>query len=58
MNFTKIISFVRNLRNDEKGVTAIEYGLIAATVVVIGLATIGPIGGQLAGTFTSISGAL
>jgi pilus assembly protein Flp/PilA len=40
---------------DESGVTAIEYGLIAAliSVVIIGAAT--AVGGQLAAVFTTIS---
>jgi pilus assembly protein Flp/PilA len=46
------------LKNDLEGVTAMEYGLLAATTVVVGLAAIGTIGPQLAGVFTSISNAL
>ncbi|MBV9051651.1 MAG: Flp family type IVb pilin [Hyphomicrobiales bacterium] len=43
---------------DESGATAIEYGLIAALISVVIIATITAVGTQLQKTFTSISGAL
>jgi len=46
------------LSRDEKGVTALEYGVIAAVTIVVGLAAFGTIGGLLDGTFGSIAGAL
>ncbi|BBK31527.1 Flp pilus assembly pilin Flp [Stella humosa] len=53
-----VVSAGRALRRDERGVTALEYGVIAAVVIVVGLATVSTIGTQLAAVFTSISGAL
>ena len=40
---------------DEVGATAIEYGLIAALISVVIIATITAIGTQLKTTFTSVS---
>jgi pilus assembly protein Flp/PilA len=47
-----------SLKNDLKGVTAMEYGLLAATTVVVGLASIGVIGTSLATVFAKINTAL
>jgi pilus assembly protein Flp/PilA len=46
------------LRSCEKGVSALEYGVIAAVTIVVGLAAFSTIGGQLNTTFTSISTSL
>jgi pilus assembly protein Flp/PilA len=43
---------------DEGGATAIEYGLIAALISVVIIATITAVGTQLTKTFTTISTAL
>ena len=43
---------------DEGGATAIEYGLIAALISVVIIATITAVGTQLSATFTSVSTAL
>jgi pilus assembly protein Flp/PilA len=43
---------------DEGGATAIEYGLIAALISVVIIATITAVGTQLTKTFTSVSTAL
>jgi pilus assembly protein Flp/PilA len=47
-----------NIRDDLKGVTAMEYGLLAATTVVVGMAAIAGIGTHLATVFASINTAL
>lgn len=58
----KAYSFVQSrlgaLRRDEKGVTALEYGVIAAVVIVIGLATFLTIGETLDGVFTTVNTSL
>ncbi len=46
-----ILRFVR----DTSGATAIEYGLIAAGISVVIIATVNALGGQLKTTFTTIS---
>lgn len=50
--------FFARLRKDEKGATAIEYGLIAAliSVGIIGAAT--TLGNNIGGTFKNVGGAL
>ena len=47
----------RFLRSDD-GVTAIEYGLIAALISVVIIGAAGLVGTQLAGVFTRISAQL
>ncbi len=48
---SKLYTFLR----DEKGATAIEYGLIAAGISVAIIAAVNTLGGQLNATFTSVS---
>jgi pilus assembly protein Flp/PilA len=43
---------------DEEGVTAIEYGLIAALIAVVIIASVTIVGTQLVLVFTAISDAL
>jgi pilus assembly protein Flp/PilA len=44
--------------NDEAGVTAIEYGLIAGLISVVIIAAVTLVGTNLTGKFTAISTAL
>lgn len=46
------------LRTDRRAVTALEYGLIAAAVVAIGLAGFSVIGDNLQTKFTDVEAAL
>jgi pilus assembly protein Flp/PilA len=48
---SRILAFLKN----ESGATAIEYGLIAAGISVVIIATVNTIGSTLNGKFTSIS---
>ena len=48
---SKVVAFLKN----ESGATAIEYGLIAAGISVVIIATVNTIGTTLNGSFTSIS---
>jgi pilus assembly protein Flp/PilA len=48
---SKVLAFLK----DEAGATAIEYGLIAAGISVVIIATVNTIGTTLNGTFNSIS---
>jgi pilus assembly protein Flp/PilA len=48
---SKVIAFLK----DESGTTAIEYGLIAAGISVVIIATVNAIGVNLNGTFQSVS---
>jgi len=47
--------FFTSLRRDERGATAIEYGLIAALIAVAALTAMGNIGGQVNQTFSNVS---
>lgn len=46
------------LRKDEKGATAIEYGLIAALVAVAAIGALGTLGDNLSATFSSVASKL
>lgn len=43
---------------DRRGVTAMEYGLIAALIAVVIIGAVGLVGTELAAVFTKISGEL
>jgi pilus assembly protein Flp/PilA len=51
---SKIVSAVKAFVADENGVTAIEYGLIAALMAVAIVAAVGTLGEGLKTTFNSI----
>lgn len=42
----------------QKGAAMIEYALLAALIAVVVMATVGPLGTQIAGVFTTITAAL
>jgi len=48
-------SLLKRFADDESGVTAIEYGLIAAGIGVAILTVVNTVGGSLAGVFTAVS---
>lgn len=52
------MSFIRKLFKNEKGATAIEYGLIAALIAVAAIAALGAVGDELNTTFESVNTAL
>ena len=52
------MSLVACFLRDERGATAIEYGLIAAGISVAIIATVAGLGTKLNSTFTSVQGAL
>jgi len=49
-----MIKFIKLIRN-EKGATAIEYGLIAALIAVAAIGAMQSIGTKLGTTFNSVS---
>jgi pilus assembly protein Flp/PilA len=49
--------FLKLIKNN-KGATAIEYGLIAALIAVAAIAAMGNIGNQLRNTFNNVSNEL
>ena len=54
----KITSFLRGLWKDEAGVTAIEYGLIAALIAVIIITAVSIVGTDLRNMFNTIAASI
>jgi len=52
------MSMIARFFHDEKGATAIEYGLIAAGISVAIIAVVQGLGSKLNSTFTSVQNAL
>jgi len=52
------MKFFRKLFKDNKGATAIEYGLIAALIAVAAIVAMGALGDSLTNTFDNVSDAL
>ena len=53
--FATMILLIQNLRGDKRGVTALEYGLIASLVAVVIIAAVSLLGNNLSKTFNSIA---
>jgi len=51
----RIMQFVQKFAREEDGVTAIEYGLIAALIAVAIIATVKIVGTDLNAVFTKVS---
>jgi pilus assembly protein Flp/PilA len=49
---------IKRFLTEEDGVTAIEYGLIAALIAVVIIVMVGNVGQALLGTFTDVNTAL
>ena len=56
--YTQALIWLKSLIEQDEGVTAIEYGLIAALIAVVIIAAITVVGTELNTTFTAISTAL
>lgn len=56
--FVKAQVALANYKNDEQGVTAIEYGLIAAGIAVVIATQVDLIGTNLTALFSKIAGEL
>jgi pilus assembly protein Flp/PilA len=58
----KYVGYLKRFVRDEDGVTAIEYGLIAALIAVVIIGAVEAVGGGVSGVFnevsTSLAGAL
>jgi pilus assembly protein Flp/PilA len=51
-------NLVSRFMNDESGVTAIEYGLIAALLAVVIIAAVAAVGTNLSKTFSTVANSL
>lgn len=54
----KIILATRRFLRDEEGVTAIEYGLIAALIAIVIIASVALVGNKLNIVFNKVANAL
>jgi pilus assembly protein Flp/PilA len=52
------MSFIRKIAKNNKGATAIEYGLIAALIAVAAITAMSGVGNKLNSTFTNVSNKL
>ena len=50
------MTMIKKFFKDESGATAIEYGLLAALISVVGVTAMTIAGTQLSGLFTTVSG--
>ena len=55
---TLLVKTARALRESRQGVTAIEYGLIAALIAVVIIAGINGVGTGISTTFNNVSSSL
>ena len=53
-----MMDFIRNFMREEDGVTAIEYGLIAALIAVVIIVSVTSVGTALSTKFTAIATAI
>jgi pilus assembly protein Flp/PilA len=51
-------AFYKKLIQDEAGVTAIEYGLIAALIAIAAIGAMSTLGGSLTSTFSLVASKL
>jgi pilus assembly protein Flp/PilA len=52
------MKFIRKMLKNNKGATAIEYGLIAALIAVAAIAALKSVGGSVSGTFNNVNNGL
>ena len=53
-----ITGYMKSLRKDEDGATAIEYGLIAALIAVVIIAAVTLVGQDLQNAFNNVANAI
>lgn len=53
-----MMEFIKRFASDEEGVTAIEYGLIAALIAVVIIGAVQTVGNGLNATFTTVANSL
>ena len=49
------MNFIRKMLKNDKGATAIEYGLIAALIAVAAITAMGNVGDSLENTFQTVA---
>ena len=58
MTYLSLLNFVRGIKKDDSGATAIEYGLIAALISVVIIGTVTLVGDDLSTVFETVSNSL
>jgi pilus assembly protein Flp/PilA len=53
-----MLVFVRRLRGDDRGVTALEYGLIAALIAVVIISAVSFLGKSVSREFSSVASSI
>ena len=53
-----MFKFLKLIKNNDKGATAIEYGLIAALIAVAIITAVSSVGRNLSSTFNNVSSAV
>jgi len=53
-----MFKFIKLIKNDDKGATAIEYGLIAALIAVAIITAVTSVGTKLSTTFNNVASAV
>jgi len=53
-----MMTFIRKFFKNNKGATAIEYGLIAALIAVAAIVAMGQLGSNLSNTFNKVNNGL
>lgn len=53
---TKLASKIQSRLNNERGATAVEYGLMVALIAVVIIAAVSLLGNNLSTTFNNVAG--
>ncbi len=56
--FALVLTAIHTVLGDRRGVTAIEYALIASAIAVVIFATVVSVGGKVLALYTSVGGVL
>ena len=57
-DFFDVITLVQSLRKDRRGVTALEYGLIAGAIAMAIITAVTNLGTKITGIFTAVANAI
>jgi pilus assembly protein Flp/PilA len=53
-----LLSFAKDRLREEKGATAVEYGLMVALIAVVIVVAVTALGSKLSGLFTSVTSSI
>lgn len=56
--FAYAFALLQALKADRKGVTALEYGLLAGLIAVVIIGAVTALGGAVSGAFTTVANAI